>query len=82
MYRYYFSCGGSCNGPVIVEAGNINEAKLLAELDCDCSNCCQFLGCDGAGCAGATVLTESQKQWRPDDDFVRKARLVKAKGAS
>lgn len=76
MFNYYFSCGGSCNGPVLVSAGNFNEAKLLAEEECGCDGCCQYLGCDGAGCAGDAVLTESQKPFVATKEFLAAARRI------
>jgi hypothetical protein len=63
MFNYYYACGGSCNGPVMVSAGNINEARLLAQEECDRDGCCQYLGCDGVGCAGNATLTEAQKSF-------------------
>jgi len=76
MFNYYYACGGSCNGPVMVSAGNINEARLLAQEECDCDGCCQYLGCDGVGCAGNATLTEAQKAFVPSAEFLKSARRV------
>jgi hypothetical protein len=73
------SCGGSCNGPVIVSAGNINEARLLAQEECDCDGCCQYLGCGGVGCAGNATLTEAQKSFVPSAELLKAARRVTRK---
>ena len=40
MYKYYFYCGGTCNGPVMVEDENVNNAKRLANQACGCDDCC------------------------------------------
>src|SRR5450432_3704961 len=36
---------------------------LLAQEECDRDGCCQYLGCDGVGCAGNATLTEAQKSF-------------------
>lgn len=80
MNRYwYFSCGGTCGGPVRVYAGNMNEAKLLAEEECDCDGCCVLLGAE-AGAEGFELLTAEQKAFVPSEEFLRTARDVRGKG--
>lgn len=61
MWKYYFNC----DGPVVIEAGNLNEAHELCTQFYGCSPC-EFLGCDPPGCAGDTG-------WRPDATFLAQA---------
>jgi hypothetical protein len=62
--------------PVIVSAGNINEARLLAQEECDCDGCCQYLGCGGVGCASNATLTEAQKSFVSSAELLKAARRV------
>jgi hypothetical protein len=64
MWKYYFNC----NGPVVIEAGNLGEAQALCSADYGC-NPCQFLGCDPPGCAGNVAGLH----FRPDVEWLRVA---------
>ena len=78
MNRYwYFSCGGTCNGPVRVYAGNMNEAKLLAEEECMCDGCCVLLGAYNGH--EVDELTEVQKSFVPSSEFLENVRTVSKK---
>lgn len=64
MWKYYFNC----DGPVVIEAGNINEAKQLCEEEYGCSPC-EYLGCAPPGlCDGETSGFE------PSVEFLQKAK--------
>ncbi len=67
MWKYYFNC----NGPVIIEAGNINEARQLCTQEYGCDPC-EYLGCDPSG------LCDASTSWKPDDNFLLKANARKA----
>ncbi len=79
MPTYYFACGGTCNGPVEVPAGNVNEALLLAQAECGCDGCCQLLGSDDAESQESTDMTPAQKAFIPTPEFLQTARRISPK---
>jgi hypothetical protein len=80
MGTYYYSCGGTCNGPVQISSGNRAEAGQLADEECECEGCCQYLGCDGPNCNGTAFITEEQKNFRPSAEFLANSRIVRGNG--
>ena len=66
MWKYNFNF--NCNGPLIIEAGNLNEAKQFAEILFGCGGgCCEYLGCD------PSPLCSGGRKWKPSRDFIRQA---------
>lgn len=76
MGTYYYSCGGSCNGPVRVVSGNRSQADQLANQECGDGAGCQYLGCDGVNCNGSDLITEEQRLFRPSTEFLANARTI------
>ncbi len=58
-------------------AGNLNEAKLLAEQECDCDGCCRFLGSD-ANAPGFENFMEERKAFMASKGFMKFAREVRS----
>jgi hypothetical protein len=63
---------GVCNGPMRIYAGNVNEAKLLAELECECDGGCELLGAESDAPEFAS-FTEEQKRFVPSTEFMQHA---------
>ncbi|TPN48559.1 hypothetical protein [Mesorhizobium sp. B1-1-7] len=79
MSSYFFSCNGICNGPVRVEATNVNYAKSYAEAECGGE--CIYLGCEPRGlCDIGADVTEGQRNFIATDELKKSARLIEAPG--